>query len=140
MCIRDRNKRGHSVTVFERSDRVGGLLMYGIPNMKLEKWVIERKVEVMKAEGITFITGANVGKNYKGNRIMKEYDRVKMCIRDRQGSMCRKIFTRPSKDMRRFRRAGSAALNALGCAWNMLPDWQRKAVMIILPPPLPSVP
>ena len=70
------NKRGHSVTVFERSDRVGGLLMYGIPNMKLEKWVIERKVEVMKAEGITFITGANVGKNYKVNRIMKEYDRV----------------------------------------------------------------
>ena len=50
--------------------------MYGIPNMKLEKWVIERKVEVMRAEGITFITGANVGKNYKVNRIMKEYDRV----------------------------------------------------------------
>lgn len=42
------NKRGHSVTVFERNDRVGGLLMYGIPNMKLEKWVIERKVDVMK--------------------------------------------------------------------------------------------
>ena len=44
------NKRGTAVTVFERNDRVGGLLMYGIPNMKLEKWVIERKVDVMKKE------------------------------------------------------------------------------------------
>lgn len=70
------NKRGHLVTVFERSDRVGGLLMYGIPNMKLEKWVIERKVEVMKAEGIAFVTNADVGRNYKVNRILKEFDRV----------------------------------------------------------------
>ena len=68
------NKRGHSVTVFERSDRVGGLLMYGIPNMKLEKWVIDRKVDVMKQEGVSFVTGADVGKGYKANRIMKEYD------------------------------------------------------------------
>jgi len=55
------NKRGHSVTVYEKSDRIGGLLMYGIPNMKLEKQIIDRKIEVMKAEGITFVTGANVG-------------------------------------------------------------------------------
>lgn len=55
------NKRGHLVTVYERSDRLGGLLMYGIPNMKLEKNVIERKIEVMKEEGVTFVTGANVG-------------------------------------------------------------------------------
>ena len=59
------NKRGHSVTVYERDDRVGGLLMYGIPNMKLEKWVIDRKVAVMKEEGITFVTGTNVGKDVK---------------------------------------------------------------------------
>ena len=45
------NKRGHSVTVFERDDRVGGLLMYGIPNMKLEKWVIDRKINIMKRRG-----------------------------------------------------------------------------------------
>ena len=70
------NKRGHLVTVFERSDRVGGLLMYGIPNMKLEKWVIDRKADVMRQEGVTFITGADVGRNYKVNRIMKEFDRV----------------------------------------------------------------
>lgn len=70
------NKRGHSVTVFERSDRPGGLLMYGIPNMKLEKWVIERKIQVMKEEGISFVLDANVGKNYKANKILREFDRI----------------------------------------------------------------
>lgn len=59
------NKRGHQVTVFERSDRVGGLLMYGIPNMKLEKQIVERKRKIMEEEGITFVTGANVGKDIK---------------------------------------------------------------------------
>ena len=70
------NKRGHTVTVFERSDRIGGLLMYGIPNMKLEKWVIERKVAVMKEEGVNFVTNANVGENVKAGKLLKEYDRV----------------------------------------------------------------
>ena len=67
------NKRGHQVTVFERSDRVGGLLMYGIPNMKLDKAVIERRINIMKEEGIEFVTGADVGKNYKASRLLKEY-------------------------------------------------------------------
>ena len=70
------NKRGHSVTVYERDDRVGGLLMYGIPNMKLEKQVIGRKVKIMEAEGVTFVTGANVGKDIKPAKLLKEYDRV----------------------------------------------------------------
>jgi glutamate synthase (NADPH/NADH) small chain len=70
------NKRGHLVTVFERSDRVGGLLMYGIPNMKLEKQVIERRVKLMREEGVTFLTGANVGGNYKARQILKDYDSV----------------------------------------------------------------
>ena len=70
------NKRGHSVTVYERDDRVGGLLMYGIPNMKLEKQYIDRKVEVMKEEGVEFITGVNVGKDIKSAKLLKEYDRV----------------------------------------------------------------
>ena len=70
------NRRGHSVTVFERSDRIGGLLMYGIPNMKLEKHVIDRKVEVMKAEGVEFRTNVNVGKDVKADQLLKEYDRV----------------------------------------------------------------
>lgn len=70
------NKRGHLVTVFERSDRIGGLLMYGIPNMKLEKHIIERKVSIMKEEGIEFVTNADVGGNYKANKILKDFDRV----------------------------------------------------------------
>ncbi|MCI8484534.1 MAG: glutamate synthase subunit beta [Lachnospiraceae bacterium] len=70
------NKRGHQVTVYERDDRVGGLLMYGIPNMKLEKHVIDRKINVMKAEGVEFVTGVNVGKDLKAAKLLKEYDRV----------------------------------------------------------------
>ena len=70
------NKRGHQVTVFERDDRVGGLLMYGIPNMKLQKEVIDRKINIMKEEGIEFVTSADVGKNVKPAKLLKEYDRV----------------------------------------------------------------
>lgn len=70
------NKRGHSVTVYERSDRVGGLLMYGIPNMKLEKYIVDRKIKVMEAEGIVFKTGVDVGKDIKAEKLLKEYDRV----------------------------------------------------------------
>ena len=70
------NKRGHSVTVYERDDRVGGLLMYGIPNMKLEKHVIDRKVNIMKEEGIKFITGVDVGKDIKASVLLKQYDKV----------------------------------------------------------------
>lgn len=70
------NRRGHNVTVFEREDRIGGLLMYGIPNMKLEKHIIDRKVEVMKAEGVAFVTGADVGKNYKAGKLKKEFDSI----------------------------------------------------------------
>lgn len=70
------NKRGHEVTVYERADRAGGLLMYGIPNMKLEKNVIERKLAIMKEEGITFVTGCNVGVDIKPEQLLKEYHRV----------------------------------------------------------------
>ncbi len=70
------NMRGHEVTVYERADRVGGLLMYGIPNMKLEKWVVDRRVDHMKAEGITFLTNSNVGENVKANDLIKNYDAV----------------------------------------------------------------
>lgn len=70
------NKRGHSVTVFERSDRPGGLLMYGIPNMKLEKSVIDRKLRVMEEEGITFKTGVNIGVDMKAEQLLEQFDRV----------------------------------------------------------------
>lgn len=70
------NKRGHLVTVFERSDRVGGLLMYGIPNMKLEKRIVERKVKIMEEEGVTFITGMDVGRDVKAEKLLHDFDRV----------------------------------------------------------------
>ncbi len=70
------NKRGHEVIVYERADRIGGLLMYGIPNMKLEKEVIDRKIDIMKQEGVTFITGTDVGRDVKASKLLKEYDRV----------------------------------------------------------------
>lgn len=70
------NKRGHSVTVYERSDRIGGLLMYGIPNMKLEKHIVSRKTDIMKAEGITFVTNTNVGKDISAEDILNRYDSV----------------------------------------------------------------
>ena len=73
------NKRGHSVTVFEREDYPGGLLMYGIPNMKLEKQFIDRKLAVMEEEGIRFETGCNIGKDKKSAELLKAFDRVVLC-------------------------------------------------------------
>ena len=73
------NRRGHEVTVFERSDRIGGLLRYGIPNMKLDKRVIDRRIKLMEEAGIVFKTGVNVGVDVKAKELMKEYDRVVLC-------------------------------------------------------------
>ena len=70
------SKRGHEVTVYEREDAVGGLLMYGIPNMKLEKDVIKRRVALMEQQGVTFVTGANVGGNVNAADILNEFDAV----------------------------------------------------------------
>ena len=70
------NKAGHLVTVFERSDRVGGLLTYGIPNMKLAKELVDRRVKLMEQEGIAFLTETEVGKNYPADRLQKEFDAV----------------------------------------------------------------
>lgn len=70
------NRRGHSVTVFERSDRPGGLMMYGIPNMKLEKHIIERRIKIMEEEGITFRTGVDIGKDISAQEILDSFDRV----------------------------------------------------------------
>jgi len=73
------NRRGHSVTVFERSDRVGGLLRYGIPNMKLDKRKIDRRVALMEAAGVVFKCNVNVGKDIKAEELLKEFDRVVLC-------------------------------------------------------------
>jgi glutamate synthase (NADPH) small chain len=73
------NRAGHWVTVFERADRIGGLLMYGIPNMKLEKTIVQRRVDLMAKEGVKFSTSTEVGKNYPADKLMKEFDAVVIC-------------------------------------------------------------
>src|SRR5262249_39793555 len=73
------NRAGHLITVFERADRVGGLLMYGIPNMKLEKEIIERRVRLMEQEGITFVVNTEVGKNYPAEKLLAKFDAVVLC-------------------------------------------------------------
>lgn len=79
-CADELNKAGHSVTVFERKDRIGGLLMYGIPNMKLDKIeVVTRRIDLMKAEGIDFITSTEVGKDVAIKTIQSEYDAIVLC-------------------------------------------------------------
>lgn len=70
------NYAGHWVTVFERDDEIGGLLRYGIPDFKLEKWVIERRVKVLEEEGVTFKTNCNVGGNIKVNELLYEFDAI----------------------------------------------------------------
>lgn len=70
------NKLGHSVTVFERDDRIGGLLMYGIPNMKLGKDVVDRRVDLMKDSGIEFSVNVNVGKDITTNALQKDFDAI----------------------------------------------------------------
>lgn len=78
-CAAQLNKAGHWVTVFERNDRIGGLLMYGIPNMKLDKQHVQRRVDVLAAEGVTFLTNTEVGKNYPADKLLTEFDSVVLC-------------------------------------------------------------
>ncbi len=73
------NKRGHNVTVFERDDNFGGLLMYGIPNMKLDKNIIKRRIELMEQEGVEFKANADLGKNLKLSELEKEFDAIVLC-------------------------------------------------------------
>ncbi len=73
------NKAGHWVTVYERDEHVGGLLRYGIPDFKLEKWVVERRVKLMEEEGVIFKVNANVGVNVNPDHLMEEYDAVVLC-------------------------------------------------------------
>ena len=78
-CADQLNHRGHSVTVFERDDRPGGLLMYGIPNMKLEKHIVERRVQLMRDEGVGFVLGVDVGKDKTPQELLHEFDAVVLC-------------------------------------------------------------
>ena len=78
-CAAELNSLGHEVTVFEKADRIGGLLMYGIPNMKLDKTIVQRRVDLLAAEGIDFITNTEVGGDYAVERLCNEFDAVVLC-------------------------------------------------------------
>ena len=78
-CADQLNKAGHWVTVYERADRVGGLLVYGIPNMKLDKAVVQRRVDLMAAEGVEFVTNTEVGKSLSAAQLREEFDAIVLC-------------------------------------------------------------
>jgi len=78
-CAQQLNKAGHTVTVFERDDRAGGLLMYGIPNMKLDKGLVERRIQQIADEGVRFLTETEIGKHVPAGRLVKEYEAVVLC-------------------------------------------------------------
>lgn len=73
------NRVGHAVKVFERADRIGGLLMYGIPNMKLDKGVLQRRVDLMTAEGVEFVTRCEIGKDILAAKLREEFDAIVLC-------------------------------------------------------------
>ncbi|MFY0606933.1 MAG: glutamate synthase subunit beta [Cyclobacteriaceae bacterium] len=90
------NKAGHNVTVYERADAIGGLLRYGIPDFKLEKWVVERRVKVLEQEGIVFKTKANVGVNISVDELKDEYDAILLC----GGSTTPRDLPLPGRDLK----------------------------------------
>lgn len=78
-CADQLNQAGHLVTVYEREDRIGGLLMYGIPNMKLDKGVVSRRTDLMRQEGVVFITKTEIGKDIKTSELKAQFDAVVLC-------------------------------------------------------------
>jgi len=78
-CADQLNRAGHQVTVFERADRIGGLLMYGIPNMKLDKRCVQRRVDLMAAKGVKFVTNTEVGGDYPAQKLLEEFDAAVLC-------------------------------------------------------------
>ena len=93
------NHRGHEVTVFEREDQIGGLLMYGIPNMKLDKSVIERRRKLMEEEGVVFKTGVDVGNGASFKKITDEFDAVALCCGSKKARSITAKGSEECKDM-----------------------------------------
>ncbi|MCK8480475.1 glutamate synthase subunit beta [Psychroserpens algicola] len=90
------NRAGHKVTVFERDEKVGGLLRYGIPDFKMEKHVIDRRIKILEDEGIVFKTNAHVGKNIDANALKDEFDAVVLC----GGATVRRHIPIPGSDLK----------------------------------------
>jgi len=75
-CADQLNKAGHKVTVFEKDDKIGGILRYGIPDFKLEKKIIDRRLDILKKEGVRFMTSTNAGTDYKTDKLLKDFDAI----------------------------------------------------------------
>ncbi|XP_057669845.1 uncharacterized protein LOC130902058 [Diorhabda carinulata] len=110
-CANQLNKAGYLVTVFERNDRIGGLLQYGIPTMKLSKTVVQRRVDLLAAEGIEFKTNVNVGKDILANELSDEYDAVVLAT----GATWPRDLPLPGRQ-----------LNGIHFAMEFLESWQKK--------------
>jgi glutamate synthase (NADPH/NADH) small chain len=78
-CAAQLNHAGHLVTVYERADRIGGLLMYGIPNMKLDKKVVQRRVDLLAKEGVKFVSGCEVGRDLPAGKLLEDFDASVLC-------------------------------------------------------------
>jgi glutamate synthase (NADPH/NADH) small chain len=78
-CAAELNRAGHEVTVFERADRIGGLMIYGIPAMKLDKGVVERRVKLLADEGVKLVTNTEVGKDFPTEKLRQEFDAIALC-------------------------------------------------------------
>ncbi|MGN6380263.1 MAG: glutamate synthase subunit beta, partial [Gaiellales bacterium] len=88
-------RAGHAVTVFERDDRPGGLLRYGIPDFKLEKWVVDRRIEQMQAEGTRFVTGCDLGVDVGGEELLGGFDAALLAT----GAQCQRALDLPGADL-----------------------------------------
>ncbi|MEK6727808.1 MAG: glutamate synthase subunit beta [Candidatus Omnitrophota bacterium] len=75
-CADQLNRAGHTVTLFEKDDKIGGILRYGIPDFKLEKWILDRRLKILKSEGIEFCTNTFIGASYTAVRLLKKFDAV----------------------------------------------------------------
>jgi glutamate synthase (NADPH/NADH) small chain len=73
------NSAGHTVTLYERDDRIGGLLMYGIPNMKLDKQIVQRRIDLLTEEGVQFVTSTEIGKDISADELLDKFDAVLLC-------------------------------------------------------------
>jgi len=95
-CAEQLNSAGHTVTVFERDNRIGGLLMYGIPNMKLNKKTVDRRVEILKEAGVEFLINQEIGKNIEFNDLKNNYHAVVICT----GAQKHRNVDLPGRDLK----------------------------------------
>ncbi|MCG3197780.1 MAG: Glutamate synthase [NADPH] small chain [bacterium] len=116
-CAAQLNYAGHTVTVFERSDRIGGLLMYGIPDFKLEKQIVNRRVDLMRKEGVQFQTNAWVGKNYPTEKL-REFDAVVIAV----GATWSRDLPIPGRN-----------LNGIHLAMDFLPQQNKRCAGDVVP-------